>query len=94
MSSDLTHESDDADLPESLEPLRRAIGERYLQYALSTIMHRALAGCARRVEACASSHPLCDAGIAPVFQWRLPQIGKDFGRRDGELSPPRRRGDL
>ncbi|NNK78428.1 MAG: DNA topoisomerase IV subunit A, partial [Litoreibacter sp.] len=24
------------------EPLRRAIGERYLQYALSTIMHRAL----------------------------------------------------
>ena len=25
-----------------LEPLRRAIGERYLTYALSTIMHRAL----------------------------------------------------
>ncbi len=25
-----------------VEPLRRAIGERYLQYALSTIMHRAL----------------------------------------------------
>ena len=24
------------------EPLSRAIGERYLQYALSTIMHRAL----------------------------------------------------
>ena len=24
------------------EPLRRALGERYLQYALSTIMHRAL----------------------------------------------------
>ena len=24
------------------EPLRRAIGERYLTYALSTIMHRAL----------------------------------------------------
>jgi topoisomerase IV subunit A len=36
-----------ADLPETdgqtvLEPLRRAIGERYLTYALSTIMHRAL----------------------------------------------------
>ncbi|MFT5363433.1 MAG: topoisomerase-4 subunit A, partial [Dinoroseobacter sp.] len=31
------------DEPETLsEPLRRAIGERYLQYALSTIMHRAL----------------------------------------------------
>ena len=29
--------------PEALaEPLRRAIGERYLTYALSTIMHRAL----------------------------------------------------
>ena len=26
----------------SAEPLRRAIGERYLTYALSTIMHRAL----------------------------------------------------
>ena len=24
------------------EPLRRALGSRYLQYALSTIMHRAL----------------------------------------------------
>lgn len=28
--------------PELAEPLRRAIGERYLTYALSTIMHRAL----------------------------------------------------
>ena len=27
---------------EVAEPLRRAIGERYLTYALSTIMHRAL----------------------------------------------------
>ncbi|MQY44444.1 DNA topoisomerase 4 subunit A [Epibacterium sp. SM1969] len=39
---------DDPDMPSSpekgeiLEPLRRAIGERYLTYALSTIMHRAL----------------------------------------------------
>ena len=34
---------DDADLPALIsEPLRRAIGERYLTYALSTIMHRAL----------------------------------------------------
>ena len=35
---------DDEDTPEAehLEPLRRAIGERYLTYALSTIMHRAL----------------------------------------------------
>lgn len=39
--------SDNADTPvnepiELAEPLRRAIGERYLTYALSTIMHRAL----------------------------------------------------
>jgi topoisomerase-4 subunit A len=38
---------DDPNIPENggltvSEPLRRAIGERYLQYALSTIMHRAL----------------------------------------------------
>jgi len=39
---------EDPDMPPSpdegeiLEPLRRAIGERYLTYALSTIMHRAL----------------------------------------------------
>ncbi|MCV6825915.1 MULTISPECIES: DNA topoisomerase IV subunit A [Halocynthiibacter] len=32
----------DIDLHEVAEPLRRAIGERYLTYALSTIMHRAL----------------------------------------------------
>jgi topoisomerase-4 subunit A len=30
------------DTPPIAEPLRRALGERYLQYALSTIMHRAL----------------------------------------------------
>ncbi|NRB36274.1 MAG: DNA topoisomerase IV subunit A [Rhodobacteraceae bacterium] len=37
--------TDDPDTPESAdlaEPLRRAIGDRYLTYALSTIMHRAL----------------------------------------------------
>ena len=33
---------DDIPLGEVTEPLRRAIGERYLTYALSTIMHRAL----------------------------------------------------
>jgi topoisomerase-4 subunit A len=41
--SDVTDKTpdDDAPLIES-EPLRRALGDRYLQYALSTIMHRAL----------------------------------------------------
>ncbi len=34
--------SDGGDVVEFTEPLRRAIGERYLTYALSTIMHRAL----------------------------------------------------
>jgi len=33
---------DDLPLGEVTEPLRRAIGDRYLTYALSTIMHRAL----------------------------------------------------
>ncbi|WP_299355916.1 DNA topoisomerase IV subunit A [uncultured Shimia sp.] len=33
---------DDTPIGEVTEPLRRAIGERYLTYALSTIMHRAL----------------------------------------------------
>ena len=48
MSSDNTLDSEDNSEIETLhsgevfEPLRRAIGERYLQYALSTIMHRAL----------------------------------------------------
>ncbi len=32
----------DAPVPDLSEPLRRALGERYLTYALSTIMHRAL----------------------------------------------------
>ena len=32
----------ETDDPPLSEPLRRALGERYLQYALSTIMHRAL----------------------------------------------------
>ncbi len=35
-------DDDEIDPSESFEPLRRAIGERYLTYALSTIMHRAL----------------------------------------------------
>ncbi|MEM1374591.1 MAG: DNA topoisomerase IV subunit A [Pseudomonadota bacterium] len=35
-------DDDDIVLNEVAEPLRRAIGERYLTYALSTIMHRAL----------------------------------------------------
>ena len=40
----MTDSNDEPDigLPVTAEPLRRAIGERYLTYALSTIMHRAL----------------------------------------------------
>ncbi|UWQ78782.1 DNA topoisomerase IV subunit A [Leisingera sp. S132] len=43
--TDLVEDPDMPSAPEQgeiLEPLRRAIGERYLTYALSTIMHRAL----------------------------------------------------
>ncbi|MFP4451581.1 MAG: DNA gyrase subunit A, partial [Rhodosalinus sp.] len=44
MSSGMDDPRDDATDPAlpSAEPLRRALGERYLTYALSTIMHRAL----------------------------------------------------
>ena len=40
----MTDMVDDPDNPisEVAEPLRRAIGDRYLTYALSTIMNRAL----------------------------------------------------
>ena len=40
----MSKDTNTTDMPsnELLEPLRRAIGERYLTYALSTIMHRAL----------------------------------------------------
>ncbi|WP_227270937.1 DNA topoisomerase IV subunit A [Roseobacter weihaiensis] len=40
----MTDENDISDIaqPDLSEPLRRALGERYLTYALSTIMHRAL----------------------------------------------------
>ena len=40
----MSDQTDDTDLPtpDLTEPLRRAIGDRYLTYALSTIMHRAL----------------------------------------------------
>ena len=37
----MTEQSDNSEV-NLAEPLRRALGERYLTYALSTIMHRAL----------------------------------------------------
>ncbi|MEM1075659.1 MAG: DNA topoisomerase IV subunit A [Pseudomonadota bacterium] len=36
------NDTQEAEQPDLSEPLRRALGERYLTYALSTIMHRAL----------------------------------------------------
>jgi hypothetical protein len=52
------------------EPLSRAIGERYLTYALSTIMHRAL--------------PDARDGLKPVHDfWRRDgQLPPPRGRRD------------
>ena len=35
-------DTDMSETPELIEPLRRALGERYLTYALSTITDRAL----------------------------------------------------
>ena len=40
--TNLPPDTDDQNAPAVAEPLRRALGDRYLTYALSTIMHRAL----------------------------------------------------
>ena len=40
--TNLPPDTDDQNVPAVAEPLRRALGDRYLTYALSTIMHRAL----------------------------------------------------
>ena len=42
VSTSMADATDDPDMAEVTEPLARALGERYLTYALSTIMHRAL----------------------------------------------------
>ncbi len=92
----MSEPSDDPKIEPTLvsETLRRAIGERYLTYALSTIMHRAL--------------PDARDGLKPVhrrilFAMRelrlsptggLSQIGQDFRRCDGQLSPAWRHGHL
>ncbi len=90
----MTDASDDDLSGTTSEPLSRAIGERYLTYALSTIMHRAL--------------PDARDGLKPVHRrilyamrelrlsptGGLPQVGQDLRRRDGQLPPARRHGDL
>ena len=74
--------------------LREALEERYLAYALSTIMHRAL--------------PDARDGLKPVhrrilYGMRLlrldpgcdvQEIGEDRRRRDGQFPSARRPGDL
>lgn len=42
MTNDTSDNDIDPQMPEVAEPLRRALGDRYLTYALSTIMNRAL----------------------------------------------------
>ena len=75
-------------------PLREALEERYLAYALSTIMHRAL--------------PDARDGLKPVHRrilygmrllnlnpsTRSEEIGQDRRRRDGLVPSARRPGDL
>ncbi len=91
--------NDDTDTPNIepqnlAEPLRRAIGDRYLTYALSTIMHRAL--------------PDVRDGLKPVHRrilyamsrLKLSATGgfsksaKISGDTMGDFHPARRRRDL
>ena len=82
--------------PGPIEPidLKDALEERYLAYALSTIMHRAL--------------PDVRDGLKPVHRrilyamrelrldpdGGLQEVRQDRRRRDGQLPPARRPGDL
>src|ERR1035441_6006423 len=82
-------------------PLREALEERYLAYALSTIMGRALPDArdgreplARRAEARASAHPLRHAHPQARSGDRLQEMRQDRRRRHGLVPSPRRPGDL
>jgi hypothetical protein len=57
---------DDPQMPEevAVEPLDRALGSRYLQYALSTIMHRALPDARDGLKPVQRRILLCDARTA------------------------------
>ena len=104
----MSDQSDDPNIPALAEPLRRAIGERYLTYALSTIMHRALPDARdglkpvhRRI-----MYAMRELRLSPDSRYRKSsKISGDVmgnyhphgdvaGRRDGQLSPARRRRDL
>ena len=74
--------------------LREALEERYLAYALSTIMGRALAGRARRAEAGASAHPLRHAYPEARSGRGVQEMREDRRRRDGLVPSARRPGDL
>ena len=52
------------------------------------------ARCARRAEAGATAHPLRDEGRRLRFDAALPQVRAHRRRRDGQVSPARRHGDL
>ena len=67
--------------------LREALEERYLAYALSTIMHRALAGCARRPEAGAPPHPLRHAAVAARSGAAFKKSAKIVGDVMGNFHP-------
>ena len=67
--------------------LKEALEERYLAYALSTIMGRAPAGCARRAEAGASSHPLRHAAAAARSRTAFKKSAKVVGDVMGDFHP-------
>jgi topoisomerase-4 subunit A len=78
----------------SAEPLSRAISSRYLQYALSTIMHRALPDARDGLKPVHRRILYAMRELAAVLERGFPEIGEDLRRRDGQLPPPWRRRDL
>ena len=84
-------------LPDEIrsENLSKALAERYLAYALSTITQRALARCARRAEAGPSPHPVRHAAAAagPGFA-PFKKSAKVVGDVMGSFPSPWRPGDL
>ncbi len=89
--------TDDPEIPHDsviAEPLARALGERYLTYALSTIMHRALPDARDGLKPVHRRILYAMRGLRLEPDRRLPQMRQDRRRGDGQLSPAWRSGDL
>ena len=94
-TTSMADETDDRDIPSGdAEPLARALGERYLTYALSTIMHRALPDARDGLKPVHRRILYAMRGPAARPERRVPQVRQDRRRGDGQLPPARRPGDL